>query len=66
VIVFALAAKIIPGDITLGKVLVLLAANALILAAMLWAMNWFSARRKRPVVVTRRRHEIAPHKDVSA
>lgn len=66
VIVFALADKILPNSLTLGRVLVLLAANALILAAMVGGMNWFSAHRRRPVVVTRRRHEIAPHKDVSA
>jgi len=66
VIVFALADKILPNSLTPGRVLVLLAANALILAAMVGGMNWFSAHRKRPVVVTRRRHEIAPHKDVSA
>ena len=66
VIVFALAAKIIPGDLSVGKVLVLLVANALILALMVGAMNWFSARRPRPVVVSRRRHEMAPNKDVSA
>jgi NADH-quinone oxidoreductase subunit H len=66
VIVFALADKILPNSLTLGRVLVLLAANALILVAMLGGMNWFSAHRRRPVVVTRRRHEIAPHKDVSA
>jgi NADH-quinone oxidoreductase subunit H len=65
VIVFALAAKAFPGSL-LGHILVLLAANALILALMLWAMNWFSAHRKRPVVVSHRRHEILPNKDVSA
>jgi NADH-quinone oxidoreductase subunit H len=66
VIVFALAAKILPDSQVLGRVVVLLAANALILALMVWAMNWFSAHRKRPVVVSHRRHEIAPNKDVSA
>jgi len=65
VMVFALAAKAFPGSLR-GHVLVLLSANALILALMLWAMNWFSAHRKRPVVVSHRRHEIVPNKDVSA
>ncbi len=66
VIVFALAAKILPNSQVAGRILVFLAANALILALMIWAMNWFSAHRKRPVVVSHRRHEIAPNKDVSA
>ncbi len=66
VVVFALAAKIFPASFTLGRVLVLLAANAIILVAMIGAENWFTAHRKRPVVVSHRRHEIAPHKDVTA
>jgi NADH-quinone oxidoreductase subunit H len=66
VMVFSLAAKLVPAGQTWLQVIILLAANALIGAAMLAAARQFFIRRKRPVVVSNRRHNTMPHKDVSA
>jgi hypothetical protein len=48
------------------RAIVLLAANAIILAGMLLFARWAMARRKRPLVVSRKRQWTVAHKDISS
>jgi len=66
VAVFAVAGKLVPPEMTLLRAIVLLVANAIVLAGMLLFARWAMARRKRPRVVSRKRQWTVAHKDVSS
>jgi NADH-quinone oxidoreductase subunit H len=65
IVVFAVAGKLVPAEMFFLRVVVLLVANAIILAGMLLFAHWATGQQKRPLVVSSKRQWTVAHKDIS-